>query len=329
MIFKMILTFLKGIVIGVCNVIPGVSGGTIVVIFDIYDQFMDITSLNFKKMIKNWHFCLPLILGLVVGILGFSKIITILYTNLPIQTNYFFTGLIIGSIPLLFNYTFKNPDDKEAKKSVAKIFSLILCAIFGLAVIVGFSLLQKKFGDSSTMVSTLPPFSVSIAIKFFIGGFLGAIAMIIPGISGSLLLLILGIYPIVIGAISATISGIPLLFQGQPEDFVHAFVLLIPCVIGILAGLVSGSNLMKLLLKKFPNYTYGVILGLIVGSTYSLFPGFKCFATKGAGCVIGSFICLIAGAAMAYFSARSSTKDKTESVESAENEGGEEKESEE
>lgn len=101
---------LIGIAIGMANVIPGVSGGTLAVVFNIYDKFVNAITLNLKKLRENWRFIVPLLSGMALGVLIFSKLITILYTNFPVQTNFFFTGLILGSIPMLFLYMAKSED---------------------------------------------------------------------------------------------------------------------------------------------------------------------------------------------------------------------------
>nr|MCR4821407.1 DUF368 domain-containing protein [Treponema sp.] len=119
-----------------------------------------------------------------------------------------------------------------------------------------------------------------------------AVAMIVPGISGSLLMLILGVYTIVM-------ASIPALFT---RDMIHALLLLLPNGIGVLLGLISGAQLVKWLLKKFPNHTYAVIFGLLCGSAVNIFPGFS--AISGITSGIACFICLLAGAAMAYFSSK-------------------------
>ena len=96
--------FAIGIILGVANVIPGVSGGTMAVVFGIYNRIIDLISFNIKKIISQWKFILPLGAGLVTGVLLFSKIITYLFNNFPIQTNWFFIGIILGSIPMLFTH---------------------------------------------------------------------------------------------------------------------------------------------------------------------------------------------------------------------------------
>ena len=97
---SIIKLFLIGIIIGIANVIPGVSGGTLIVVFNIYDKFMESITLNVKKLWANKAFLTPLLLGMVFGILVFSKLISYLYDNFPLQTFYVFTGLILGCIPL-------------------------------------------------------------------------------------------------------------------------------------------------------------------------------------------------------------------------------------
>ena len=100
-------TLFIGIAIGMANVIPGVSGGTLAVVFNIYDKFINAITFNVKKIIQNWRFFFPLIGGMALGVLIFSKLISILYTKFPVQTNFFFVGLIFGSIPLLFSFMTK------------------------------------------------------------------------------------------------------------------------------------------------------------------------------------------------------------------------------
>jgi putative membrane protein len=96
--------FAIGIILGVANVIPGVSGGTMAVVFGIYNRLIDLISLNVKKIFSQWKFILPLGAGLVTGVLLFSKIITFLFNKFPIQTNWFFIGIILGSIPMIFTH---------------------------------------------------------------------------------------------------------------------------------------------------------------------------------------------------------------------------------
>ena len=302
-------TLAIGIIIGMANVIPGVSGSTIAVVFGIYDKFINAITLNIKKIWLNKKFVLPIIAGMASGVLIFSKVITVLYEKFPVQTNFFFTGLIIGSIPMLAALATKTK--KGAKIERAKIVSIIVCTLIGIAVMILFSILESSFGTSQDMAGPLPSFSVKLALKIFIAGLLGAVAMIVPGISGSLLMLIMGVYPIVI-------KSRPALFL--PESFFTALILLLPNGFGVLAGLLIGAKLVKNLLEKAPNHAYAVILGLLCGSalnicplTKNLFQGdfLKSLSEfKGISLILSSAAALILGGAMSFLSSKFSPSEE-------------------
>ncbi len=280
------------------NVIPGVSGGTLAVVFNIYDRFVNAITYNVKKLWANKRFVGPLISGMALGVLLFSKLITVLYEHFPVQTNFFFTGLIIGSLPMIFASTVKTDEGK--KLSAGKYIGIFICVAAGLSALLFFSYLEGSFdGSTPDMTSALPDFTFKLAMRIFIAGYIGAIAMVIPGISGSLLMLILGVYTIVM-------KSIPSLFI--PSEFFHALSLLLPNGIGVLIGLICGAKLVAWLLKKAPNHTYAVILGLLLGSAVNLFPGFT--SIQNAGQAIACLLCVIVGAAMAYFSGRLAPADK-------------------
>ena len=296
-------TLAIGIIIGMANVIPGVSGSTIAVVFGIYDTFINAITLNIKKLRLNKKFVLPIIAGMASGVLIFSKIITVLYEKFPVQTNFFFTGLIIGSIPMLAALATKTKKGTKIEKS--KIASIIICALIGIAVMILFSLLESSFGTAQDMAGPLPSFSVKLALKIFVAGVLGAVAMIVPGISGSLLMLIMGVYPIVI-------KSIPALFL--PESFFTALILLLPNGFGVLTGLLIGAKLIKNLLEKAPNHAYAVILGLLCGSALNICPltknifqgGFLKSLSEfnGISLILSSAAALILGGAMSFLSSK-------------------------
>ncbi len=302
-------TLAIGIVIGMANVIPGVSGSTMAVVFGIYDRFIDAITLNIKKLWQNRKFVIPIVMGMASGILIFSKLITLLYERFPIQTNFFFTGLIAGSIPMLVSLATKTKGGAKIEKS--KIASITVCAALGIAVMVLFSVLESSYGADMNIGGPLPEFSIKLALKIFAAGLLGAVAMIVPGISGSLLMLMMGVYPIVM-------KSIPSLFL--PETFRNALVLLLPNGFGVLAGLLSGAKLVKSLLKKAPNHAYAVILGLLCGSalnicplTKNIFEGdfFESLSSfSGVAVILSSAAALVLGCAMAYFSSKFSSPEE-------------------
>ena len=288
-----------GIAIGMANVIPGVSGSTMAVVFNIYDRFVNAITLNIKKLIENRRFVIPVVGGMALGVLLFSKLITILYENFPVQTDYFFTGLIIGSIPMLFSFMTKKQDGQ--KFTAKKTISVVICALAGFAVLIGFGLLGNDVDTAKEISKSLPQWTFPLALHIFAAGFVGAIAMIIPGISGSLLMLIMGVYPIVM-------KSIPALFV--PSQTLRAFFLLLPNGIGVLAGLLCGAWIVKTFLRIAPNQTYAVIFGLIAGSAIQLFPGIKGISGVLSG--IACLLCVLTGIFLAYFSSKVTAKEETE-----------------
>ena len=288
-----------GIAIGMANVIPGVSGSTMAVVFNIYDRFVNAITLNIKKLIENRRFVIPVVGGMALGVLLFSKLITVLYENFPVQTDYFFTGLIIGSIPMLFSFMTKKQDGQ--KFTAKKTISVVICALAGFAVLIGFGLLGSDVDTAKEIAKSLPQWSFPRALHIFAAGFVGAIAMIIPGISGSLLMLIMGVYPIVM-------KSIPALFV--PSQTLRAFFLLLPNGIGVLAGLLCGAWIVKTFLRIAPNQTYAVIFGLIAGSAIQLFPGIKGISGVLSG--IACLLCVLTGIFLAYFSSKVTAKEETE-----------------
>ena len=288
-----------GIAIGMANVIPGVSGSTMAVVFNIYDRFVNAITLNIKKLIETRRFVIPVVGGLALGVLLFSKLITVLYENFPVQTDYFFTGLIIGSIPMLFSFMTKKQDGQ--KFTAKKTISVVICALAGFAVLIGFGLLGSDVDTAKEISKSLPQWTFPLALHIFAAGFVGAIAMIIPGISGSLLMLIMGVYPIVM-------KSIPALFV--PSQTLRAFFLLLPNGIGVLAGLLCGAWIVKTFLRIAPNQTYAVIFGLIAGSAIQLFPGIKGISGVLSG--IACLLCVLTGIFLAYFSSKVTAKEETE-----------------
>lgn len=296
---NMVQLLFIGIAIGMANVIPGVSGSTMAVVFNIYDRFVNAITLNIKKLIENRRFVIPVVGGMALGVLLFSKLITVLYENFPVQTDYFFTGLIIGSIPMLFSFMTKKQDGQ--KFTAKKTISVVICALAGFAVLIGFVLLGNDVDTAKEMSKSLPKWTFPLALHIFAAGFVGAIAMIIPGISGSLLMLIMGVYPIVM-------KSIPALFV--PSQTLQAFFLLLPNGIGVLAGLLCGAWIVKTFLRIAPNQTYAVIFGLIAGSAIQLFPGIKGISGVLSG--IACLLCVLTGIFLAYFSSKVTAKEETE-----------------
>lgn len=262
-----ILNIIKGMVIGVSNIIPGVSGGTMAVVFGIYDKLISSITNFFKDWKKNFAFLFQIALGAGLGIILFSKLLTYLLDIYPQQTNFFFIGLILGSVPILFK--------KATEKKVQPVNIIWLVVTFVLLV---WMALSGEAEGSSTILTTL---NLKSFISLALAGFVAAATMILPGVSGSFVLLLLGLYDTMLAAVSN--FNIPLLFAGG---------------IGALLGLVTMTKVIEAIFNKFPQTAYMAILGLILGSVFAIFPGFT-FGVSGIvsiiACVIGFLVAYIIG----------------------------------
>ena len=266
-----------GIILGVANVIPGVSGGTMAVVFNIYDRLIGVITLNVRKIVSEWRFILPLVLGMGLGIILFSKAITFLFQNYPVQTNWFFIGIILGSIPMLLKRLLAASKKSSGRRTVP--LSAIVCGVVALAVMAVMTYLEVS--ESGAPIQTV--LTPALVVRLVVGLAFATIAMIIPGISGSFLMLVVGVYSTVIAAISDL--NIPLL---------------VPAVIGGVIGLLGGAKLVRLLMAKVPSQTYGAILGLVLGSILVIFPGF------GGGMLVlaTSLGCAALGFVVSFFAGR-------------------------
>ena len=266
-----LLAAVYGLVFGIANIIPGVSGGTMLVVFGCYDKVCGALSLNFKEIKKNLVFLIFFGIGAVIGLLGFAVVIKWLFGEFPTETYMFFMGLIAGSAPLII----RNATIKENFKPVCAI-----PFVLALALVVGLAMLE----NSGAVTPAANAEGIGAAVLFLVAGFVAAVAMIIPGVSGSFVMVLFGTYETVISAIH-----------------IHSlnFAVIIPTAIGVIAGLVLGARLITFLLKKYRLMVFSAILGLVVGSLYAIFPagfGLNSDTMIGAAALIlGFFIAYIVG----------------------------------
>lgn len=248
----MILLFLKSIIIGVANIIPGVSGGTLAVMLNVYDPITEKIGNFFlvdrKTKLSYFWYLLIVLIGAGTGIFLFANIIKYSITNYPKITVTVFTLLILPSIP----YIVKGLDYRKKKN--------ILAFCYGATLMIIFIILGLKYGNKTTGAVTIQLvegacFTRGYLLKLFICGVIAAGAMIIPGISGSLLLMMLGEYYNVVYLISSLRE--------------KSFAVLSPLVIlaiGVGVGLVTFSKAINYLLKNHKEFTLFFIEGIITFS---------------------------------------------------------------
>lgn len=278
---KTIFDILRGVVIGLANIIPGVSGGTMMVSMGIYDTIIGcINSLfkDFKRCIKTlW----PYALGMVLGILGLAKLITFLLETYPLPTNMAFIGLILGGLPMILKKL------KGEKKGVAGVIAFVLA----FALVVGLKIVGGGNGADASIT-----LSIGQMIILFFMGVIAAATMVIPGVSGSMMLMLLGYYNPVVGSVSGLVDA---LLSGNIGAMLSCCGVLIPFGVGVVVGIFAVAKLIEILLRRFPGPTYCAIMGLVTASPVAILLGLS-YVGVTAVTVIVSIVALALGCVAAY-----------------------------
>lgn len=253
MMKEFIANILRGMVIGIANVIPGVSGGTMMVSMGIYDKLILVLTHFIKRMKEAVALLVPILVGMLLSIAIFAKIFSeILFPRFPLQTNLFFIGLILGGLPVIYG---------KVKGNTIRIPQIVAFVLF-FAMVVGFACVGEGGGSSADI-----SFSVGNVAKLFGVGIIAAATMVIPGVSGSMIMMILGYYNTIIDTINDFINALKAFDIAAMLD---TFVVLVPFGIGVVVGIVAVAKLIEFMLKKFPLVTYWAIIGLIVASPLAI-----------------------------------------------------------
>ena len=247
---------LKGIAIGAGAIIPGVSSGVLCVILRIYEKLMSSILDFFKDVKNNIKFLLPILIGGIIGVLIFSNVLNYLLYVFPLQTKSIFIGLILGSIPKLM---------KEVnKKQKFKLHYLIYTTI---ALIIGIAMV---FLEDMIITKTVSEYSY---IYLIISGFIMSIGIVVPGVSSTVILMLLGVYNIYLASLANLFLPI-----------------LIPIFIGIGIGSLIFMRITKFLMDRFYAQTFYAILGFSLGSILILLPEVS-FDISGIICIL----CVVLG----------------------------------
>lgn len=234
----------RGLLMGITDLIPGVSGGTVAFILGIYDRLLEAISGFFsKEWKKHLGFLIPLVLGIGGALLLFSRVIEFLLTNHYEATQFFFMGLILGVLPYIAKQA-------EIKQNFTKRHFAVL---IGLGIV----LASTAFISTNDNVTPIVELSVPVFFLLFFSGWLASMAMLLPGISGSFILLLLGVYTTAINALSTLNIPVALAIGA-----------------GVIVGFIVSSKVIRYLLENFTHVTYAAIIGLIFGSLFVVFPGF-------------------------------------------------------
>ena len=265
---------LRGIAIGVANIIPGVSGGTMMVSMGIYVDVISAVTEMPKHFLKSVKFLLPYAVGMLCGIGGLSFVIGYFFQEFPFETAMLFIGLIFGGVPLLL--------PKVMGKRVSFSEGLLFLLFFGLVV-------WMQFWKQGADVSLEP--GIQSSISLFLVGTVAAATMVIPGVSGSMLLMSLGYYTPVINRISGFLAALPAL---KWEELFSCAAVLIPFGIGVVLGIFLVSKLVEYLLKKQERRTYFAIMGLVISSPIAVLSGMN-IVSIGLGQLLLGILLFIGG----------------------------------
>lgn len=276
---------LRGAMIGVANIIPGVSGGTMMVSMGIYDKIIGAINRLFKDFKRSILTLLPYVIGMAASIAGLSFCITWFFERFPMQTAFLFIGLIFGGLPVIFG---------RVKGKHINAGAVLLFIVFFALVI-----LLQIFGGDRGVVRELNP-SVSVVMIMLAMGAITSASMIIPGVSGSMILMAFGYYSPVVAEISTFIKA---LFAFDLQGLLHGIGILIPFGIGVIAGILLIARLIEYLLKKRELHTYCSILGLVLASPVAVLIGIGIGAVS-LPAVLVSVVTFAAGFAVAWFLSR-------------------------
>ena len=241
-----IILAIKGALVGIANIIPGVSGGTLALTMGVYEDLISAISHFFKNVKKNLKFLLVFGLGAALSILLMSKVISLCLDKFPFPTTLFFIGLIVGGVPLL---------TRKIRKSKVKPWNLLFLITFG--VVIGMAFMQE--GSNVVSLSHVSPWMMFV---LFLVGMIAAATMVIPGVSGSFVLMLLGFYKPIVSVVSKLTDF---------SQLGHNLLILIPFGFGVLIGIILIAKLIEFLFNKYELSTYYAILGFLVASIFALF----------------------------------------------------------
>jgi len=249
-----------GVVMGVGGVLPGVSGGILAISLGIYEKAMSAIGNFLKNAKENFRYLFPLAIGVGVGILLTSNVLTIIIDRYEVQLLSLFTGLVLGSLPELL---------AEVKQNTPKIrWKHVLAAVLGLGFVLLFALGESSVAtNNETAVLTIPGALVSGAVL--------SVGTVIPGISSSFILVYLGLYPSVIASISSVMDFNSLASGGIPAVLAKLSGSFLPLLVMTAMFAVVSLGIIKIvnrMLKRHHAMSYAAVVGFVVGSVALVLP---------------------------------------------------------
>jgi putative membrane protein len=249
----MIKLILKGVMMGVANIIPGVSGGTMAVSMGIYDKIIHAATHLVSEFKKSMKLLLPIVLGMALGIVVLARILEYMFARVPLQTNLLFIGLIIGGLPAI---------TKKVKGKTIRGGHILVCLLF-FGVVAGLAMMGEQEGAAADL-----SFHLINIVKLFGVGIVASATMVIPGVSGSMMLMLMGYYNPILNEVNDFIDN---LVQFNVPGILDGCKVLVPFGIGVVVGIFAIAKIIEIIFEKFPDYAYWAIIGLIVASPVAIF----------------------------------------------------------
>jgi len=259
-VFSYLFKILKGALVGLGAVLPGISGGVLCVVFGIYKTVMEFLASPFKRFKTHFPKLLPYGIGLIIGFLGIAKVLAFLLDKYPAPSVCVFIGLIVGMLPSLFR------EAGEKGRTKGSYVALVIAMVVIFALLISLKVLS---------VSIAPNF-----VWYLFCGFCLALSVIAPGMSFSTLLMPLGLYQPFVDGISSFDLGV-----------------LIPAGIGALLTVILFAKAVNLLFEKQYSIAFHAIVGVVIAATVMIIP-FESFAASAASAVI-NIVCIAVGVAAA------------------------------
>lgn len=254
-ILQYAILMLTGVALGAANIVPGVSGATLAVIFRIYDRLIESVNRLFSHTKESLLFLVPIGIGMAIGILGIGWLLDGFFEEFSFQTSAFIVGLVAGGIPFIHSQAIS----KDGKRPIFYIVAVIAA----LAII-----LLSMFAPTPT-VYIAQEFNWGFAALLFFGGVVAAAALVVPGVSGAMVLMLFGLLPVVMNTIAQITE-----YLASPMNIsllTPIFQVAVPLGLGIVVGILLASKLIARLLKKHFSFTYFAILGMVFGTIFVVF----------------------------------------------------------
>lgn len=248
----MIKDILKGAVMGIANIIPGVSGGTMAVSMGIYDKIIHAVTHLFSEFKQSLKVLMPIGIGIVIAIVAVARLIEYLFGVCPFQTNLLFIGLILGGLPAMA---------KKVKGNALKPGHLIACVLF-FVIVVGCASLDGSAGGDADIT-----FNLMNVIKLLGVGVVASATMVVPGVSGSMMLMVMGYYTPILSMINQFVDH---LVAFDVTGILSDCAVLVPFGIGVVVGIFAIAKIIEIVFAKWPMMAYWAIIGLIVASPVAI-----------------------------------------------------------